>query len=102
MISCVANPCTIACRGVTRARVRQLRDRALKRLALQRVRDIDLWKAALVRLGEPVAQARAKLADADLPIAMLVDDETEVKLIPLHLPQDVLEPRGVDDVLRLL
>ncbi len=50
-------------------------DRALKRLALQRVRDIDLWKAALVRVGEPVAQARAKFADADLPIAMLVDDE---------------------------
>jgi osmoprotectant transport system ATP-binding protein len=50
-------------------------DRALKRLALQRVRDIDLWKAALVRLGEPVKQARAKLADADLPMAMLVDDQ---------------------------
>ena len=28
-------------------------DRALKRLALQRVRDIDLWKAPLVRVGEP-------------------------------------------------
>nr|MBA3510133.1 ATP-binding cassette domain-containing protein [Thermoleophilaceae bacterium] len=28
-------------------------DRALKRLALQRVRDIDLWKAATVRVGEP-------------------------------------------------
>ena len=26
-------------------------DRALKRLALQRVRDIDLWKAPLVRVG---------------------------------------------------
>ncbi|MBA3747996.1 MAG: ABC transporter ATP-binding protein [Solirubrobacterales bacterium] len=50
-------------------------DRALKRLALQRVRDIDLWKAALVRVGEPVKQAREKVADADLPIAMLVDDE---------------------------
>ena len=36
-------------------------DRALKRLALQRVRDIDLWKAAEVRVGEPVAEARAKL-----------------------------------------
>jgi osmoprotectant transport system ATP-binding protein len=50
-------------------------DRALKRLALQRVRDIDLWKAALVRVGEPVAEARAKLADADLDIPLLVDDE---------------------------
>ena len=35
-------------------------DRALKRLALQRVRDIDLWKAPLVRVGEPVAEAQAR------------------------------------------
>src|SRR6188472_3695630 len=28
-------------------------DRALKRLALQRVRDIELWRAPLVRAGEP-------------------------------------------------
>ncbi len=50
-------------------------DRALKRLALQRVRDIDLWKVATVRVGEPVAEARAKLADADLNIPLLVDDQ---------------------------
>jgi osmoprotectant transport system ATP-binding protein len=50
-------------------------DRALKRLALQRVRDIDLWKAAEVRIGEPVAEARAKLADADLEIPLLVDEQ---------------------------
>src|SRR5215210_6766546 len=31
-------------------------DRALKRLALQRVRDIDLWKAATVRSGEPALE----------------------------------------------
>ncbi len=49
-------------------------DRALKRLALQRVRDIDLWKAALLRVGEPVAQARKKIEDADLSMAMLVDE----------------------------
>jgi osmoprotectant transport system ATP-binding protein len=49
-------------------------DRALKRLALQRVRDIDLWKAALVRAGEPVPRVREKIADADLAFAMLVDD----------------------------
>ena len=48
-------------------------DRALKRLALQRVRDIDLWKAPLVRVGEPVAEARAKVADSDLPYPLLVD-----------------------------
>ena len=50
-------------------------DRALKRLALQRVRDIDLWRAPLVRVGEPVAEARAKVADSDLPYPLLVDDE---------------------------
>jgi osmoprotectant transport system ATP-binding protein len=49
-------------------------DRALKRLALQRVRDIDLWKAPLVREGEPVAEARAKLEDADIDIPLLVDE----------------------------
>ena len=50
-------------------------DRALKRLALQRVRDIDLWKAPLVRVGEPVAEARAKVADSDLPYPLLVDGD---------------------------
>jgi osmoprotectant transport system ATP-binding protein len=48
-------------------------DRALKRLALQRVRDIDLWKAALVRAGEPVHEARAKLEASDVPYPLLVD-----------------------------
>ena len=50
-------------------------DRALKRLALQRVRDIDLWKAPLVRVGEPVADARAKVRDSDLPYPLLVDGD---------------------------
>ncbi len=50
-------------------------DRALKRLALQRVRDIDLWKAATVRIGEPVAEARRKLEDADIDYLLAVDDE---------------------------
>ena len=50
-------------------------DRALKRLALQRVRDVDLWKAPLVRVGEPVAEAHAKLADSEVPYPLLVDDE---------------------------
>jgi osmoprotectant transport system ATP-binding protein len=49
-------------------------DRALKRLALQRVRDIDLWTAPLVRAGESVAEARAKIADADIEIPLLVGD----------------------------
>jgi osmoprotectant transport system ATP-binding protein len=50
-------------------------DRALKRLALQRVRDVDLWKAPLVRVGEPVAEARVKLSEADVPYPLLVDDD---------------------------
>jgi osmoprotectant transport system ATP-binding protein len=50
-------------------------DRALKRLALQRVRDVDLWKAPLVRVGEPVAEARAKTADSEVPYPLLVDGD---------------------------
>jgi osmoprotectant transport system ATP-binding protein len=50
-------------------------DRALKRLALQRVRDIDLWSAALVQAGEPAAGARARVQDADVKIGLLVDAE---------------------------
>jgi osmoprotectant transport system ATP-binding protein len=54
-------------------------DRALKRLALQHVRDVDLWKAPLVRAGEPAAEARAKLADSEVPYPLLVDDEGRPK-----------------------
>jgi osmoprotectant transport system ATP-binding protein len=54
-------------------------DRALKRLALQRVRDIDLWKAATVRAGEPTEEARAKIRDADVSIPLLVDDHGHPK-----------------------
>jgi osmoprotectant transport system ATP-binding protein len=50
-------------------------DRALKRLALQRVRDVDLWEAPLVRLGEPAAAVRGKLHNSEVPYALLVDDE---------------------------
>jgi osmoprotectant transport system ATP-binding protein len=50
-------------------------DRALKRLALQRVRDIDLWKAAAIRVGAPVDEARAALEEADVPYGMLVDED---------------------------
>ena len=49
-------------------------DRALKRLALERVRDVDLWTAPLVRAGDPGADARARLAAAEVPYALLVDD----------------------------
>ncbi len=50
-------------------------DRALKRLALQRVRDIDLWKAAWAKAGDSVREVRTRMQDSDLDIAMLVDDE---------------------------
>jgi osmoprotectant transport system ATP-binding protein len=50
-------------------------DRALKRLALQRVRDVNLWTAPLVREGEPAGEARAKLAASEVPYALLVDQD---------------------------
>jgi osmoprotectant transport system ATP-binding protein len=49
-------------------------DRALKRLALQRVRDVDLWKAPLVRIGEPVPEAHAKADNSEVPYPLLVDE----------------------------
>ena len=49
-------------------------DRALKRLALQRVRDVDLWTAPLVREGQPVREVRARMADSDLDIPLLIDE----------------------------
>jgi osmoprotectant transport system ATP-binding protein len=54
-------------------------DRALKRLALQRVGDIDLWTAPLVRTGESVAEARAKIAEADIDIPLLIDGDGKPK-----------------------
>jgi osmoprotectant transport system ATP-binding protein len=72
-------------------------DRALKRLALQRVRDVDLWRAPLVRVGEPVAEARAKLSDAEVPYPLLVDDEGK----PLGwLSERALTGERVQDELR--
>ena len=50
-------------------------DRALKRLSLQRVSEVDLWKAPLVKAGDPMDDVRAKVADADVPYPLLVDDE---------------------------
>jgi osmoprotectant transport system ATP-binding protein len=51
-------------------------DRALKRLALMRVADIDLWEAPLASAGQPSAEVRAKLArpDVEVPYALLVDE----------------------------
>src|SRR6476661_7494863 len=50
-------------------------DRALKRLALMRVSDIDLWEAPLAHVGQSTAEVRAKLAapDVEVPYPLLVD-----------------------------
>ncbi|HEX6154070.1 MAG TPA: ABC transporter ATP-binding protein, partial [Solirubrobacterales bacterium] len=52
-------------------------DRALKRLALMRVSDIDLWKAPLAFVGQATAEVRAKLSapDVEVPYPLLVDGE---------------------------
>ncbi len=52
-------------------------DRALKRLALLRVSDIDLWEAPLAYVGQPTAEVRAKLEGAEVPHALLVDSERQ-------------------------
>jgi osmoprotectant transport system ATP-binding protein len=48
-------------------------DRALKRLALLRVGDIDLWSAPLARAGQATAEVRAELEGAEVPHALLID-----------------------------
>jgi osmoprotectant transport system ATP-binding protein len=86
-------------------------DRALKRLALQRVRDVNLWNAPLVRAGEPTAAARARAADADVPYQLLVDDGgrpvgwlAEAALAGEHVTEELRSKADpvleLDDVLR--
>jgi osmoprotectant transport system ATP-binding protein len=86
-------------------------DRALKRLALQRVRDVNLWTAPLVREGEPVAEARVRAANSEVPYSLVVDDggrllgwlterglrEERVRADLASLTEPVVE---LDDVLR--
>ncbi len=50
-------------------------DRALKRLALMRVRDVDLWEAPLAYVGQPTDEVRAKLDGAEVPHPLVVDQE---------------------------
>jgi osmoprotectant transport system ATP-binding protein len=50
-------------------------DRALKRLALLRVADIDLWQAPLVHVGQATSEVRAKLIGAEVPHALVIDSE---------------------------
>jgi osmoprotectant transport system ATP-binding protein len=51
-------------------------DRALKRLSLLRVGDINLWRAPNARPGQSSAEVRAELAhpDVEVPYALLVDE----------------------------
>ena len=48
-------------------------DRALKRLALMRVRDIDLWQAPLAFVGQSTSEVRVKLNGAEVPHPLVVD-----------------------------
>ena len=50
-------------------------DRALKRLALLRVADIDLWEAPLAFVGQSTAEVRERVEGAEVPHALLVDGE---------------------------
>ncbi len=50
-------------------------DRALKRLALMRVSDIDLWQAPLAYVGQATGEVRAKLDGAEVPHALVIDAE---------------------------
>jgi osmoprotectant transport system ATP-binding protein len=50
-------------------------DRALKRLALMRVADIDLWRAPLAHVGQTTSEVRAKLRGAEVPFALAIDTE---------------------------
>jgi osmoprotectant transport system ATP-binding protein len=85
-------------------------DRALKRLALQRVRDVDLWKAPWVRAGTPVTSALERAEGSDLPYALLVDDENRAlawldgedlsgDVVPFKRDDD-LPSVDLDDILR--
>ncbi|MBK5219657.1 MAG: ABC transporter ATP-binding protein [Thermoleophilia bacterium] len=88
-------------------------DRALKRLALMRVSDIDLWEAPLATVGQPTAELRAKLdaPDVEVPYPLLVDDQrrplgwlSERDLAAPTVPERPDSPLGPvldrDDVMR--
>jgi osmoprotectant transport system ATP-binding protein len=88
-------------------------DRALKRLALMRVRDINLWEAPLAFVGQATGEVRAKLAapDVEVPHALLVDGErrplgwlSERDLSRETVPSRADSPLGpvleLDDVMR--
>jgi osmoprotectant transport system ATP-binding protein len=86
-------------------------DRALKRLALMRVGDIDLWEAPLAFPGQATSEVRAKLEGAEVPHALVIDgerrplgwlsdDDLRADTVPAHpdtSPDPVLD---LDDVMR--
>jgi osmoprotectant transport system ATP-binding protein len=86
-------------------------DRALKRLALLRVRDIDLWEAPLAHVGQATSEVRAKLSGAEVPYALVIDAERRplgwlsdddllaetVPVRPATSPEPTVE---LDDVMR--
>ena len=86
-------------------------DRALKRLALMRVADIDLWEAPLAHIGQSMGEVREKLPAAEVPHALVIDpdrrpvgwlsdDDLALEMVPAKpdtSPDPVVE---LDDVLR--
>jgi osmoprotectant transport system ATP-binding protein len=86
-------------------------DRALKRLALMRVADIQLWEAPLAFVGQATAEVREKLRGAEVPYPLLVDGErrplgwlSERDLAAETVPSRPDSPLGpvleLDDVMR--
>jgi osmoprotectant transport system ATP-binding protein len=88
-------------------------DRALKRLALMRVADIDLWEPTVAHVGQATAEVRAKLAapDVEVPYPLLIDSErrplgwlSERDLAAETVPAQPDSPLGpvldCDDVMR--
>jgi osmoprotectant transport system ATP-binding protein len=70
-------------------------DRALKRLALMRVGDVELWEAPLAFVGQASAEVRQKLEGAEVPYALLVDSDRKPKawLSDRDLQHDVVAAR---------
>jgi len=86
-------------------------DRALKRLALMRVSDIDLWEAPIAHIGQASGEVRAKLDGAEVAYPLLVDSErrplgwlSERDLEGANVPAQPDSPLGPvldrDDVVR--
>ena len=86
-------------------------DRALKRLALLRVSDIDLWEAPLAFVGQATSDVRAKLDGAEVPHALVVDSERRplgwlneadltAELVPATPSAEAAPLVELDDVMR--